>query len=108
MPDPHQPIVAKKATLPPVPNALDDSLTRYAEKHGFSEPRQAADFTYYYYRDLLRKERRERLAETDYPLAVATPPKPKTSHTNTVADGNAKDFQETAPAYHDSDLALLI
>ena len=97
MPDPQQPVMAKKTTLPPVPNALDDSLTRYAEKYHFSAPRQAADFTYYFYRDLLRKERRERLAKTDDPIAVP-PTTPESKNT------------ETAPVNRDraSDLALLI
>jgi hypothetical protein len=105
MPDPHQPITAKKATLPPVPNALDDSLTRYAEKHGFSEPRQAADFTYYYYRDLLRKERRERLAKAEYPMTVFPP---ETACKKTEADRNTMGHQATVLEYSASDLAMLM
>ena len=59
--DQDTPLPKTKATIPPVPNALDDGLTRYAEKYGFSAPRQAADFTYFYYRNLLRQERNQRL-----------------------------------------------
>ena len=54
-----------KEFIPPVPNSLDDALTRYAEKYGFSAPRQAADFTYMHYRKLLRQERNQRLARNE-------------------------------------------
>ena len=96
MPDPQAKPMAQKTTIPLVPNALDDSLSRYAEKHGFSAPRQAADFTYFYYRNLLRQERQQRLTQqynqTDYPAE----PNIKTTQSSVVANKNTPNSSANA------------
>jgi len=47
--------------IPNVPTTLDDSLTAYANKHGFSAPKACAGFGYLEYRNLLVQERETKL-----------------------------------------------
>jgi hypothetical protein len=64
-------------SIPKVPTTLDDSLTAYANKNGFSTPKACGGFGYLEYRNLLVKEREIKLkalnlTETTTALAAET------------------------------------
>jgi phage replication O-like protein O len=59
LPQANTTAITKAPFIPLVPNTLDDKLTVYAKKHGFSEAPMG--FGYREYRSMLRKEREARL-----------------------------------------------